>query len=134
MQIWFQNRRQITRRKSRPFYSQDSGVSDVFSSQESAATTACSSFSLPASGDEHLSSQSTVLQSQTIIDTASSMLVGKSVEHKIDAGSPVTEDAPSEISATNVPVQSEKKGDASIIQTTDHQTSSKNCMELVPPN
>ncbi|KAL8792928.1 MAG: hypothetical protein Q9195_004425 [Heterodermia aff. obscurata] len=125
VQIWFQNRRQIARRKSRPFYSQESGLSDMFSSQESTATTACSSFSLPELVDEHLSSQSSVQQSQTIVDTASSMPVGELWERKIVARDSVTDDTPSEISAANVSVQPGKKIDASIVHTTDLQTSSK---------
>ena len=109
----------------------------MFSSQESTATTAGSSFSLPALGNEHLSSQSTVQQSQTIIDTVSSMPVGEFREHKINARSSVTEDLPSEISAANVQVQSEKKVDkkvdASMVHTINHQTSSKDCMESILP-
>lgn len=129
MQIWFQNRRQITRRKSRPFCSQESGVSDVFSSQESTATTASSSFSRPKPADEHLSSQSTVQQSQTIIDTASSMPAGEFREHQTDARSSVLEDTPSEISSVKVPVQSEEKADTSNVNAVDLQTSSKSCTE-----
>ena len=99
----------------------------MFSSQESTETTTCSSFSVPELGDEHLSSQSTVQQSQTIIDTTPSMAIGELNEHRIDARNPATEDTPSEISAAKVPVQS-KKVDASIVNTTDHQTSSKDGM------
>ena len=106
----------------------------MFSSQESTATTAYSSFSLPDLGDEHLSSQSTVQQSQTIINTAPSMPVGEFREQKIDARSSVTEDTPSEESAAKVPVQSEKKVDASIVHTTDVRTYPKNCTELIPSN
>ena len=51
----------------------------------------------------------------------------------MDAVSSVTADTQSEISAANAPVQSEKKVDASVNHTTDLQTSSKDCMELIPP-
>ena len=47
----------MTRRKSHPFSSQDSGISDMFSSQESSRSAAFSSFSLPDLGDEPSSSQ-----------------------------------------------------------------------------
>lgn len=67
MQIWFQNRRQVTRRKSQPL-SLSNIDSTLFSSQDSLGTSAYSSFSVSDSSQpEPLSSQTSCANTQSAI-------------------------------------------------------------------
>lgn len=127
-QIWFQNRRQITRRRSRPFSSQDSGVSDMFSSQESNVTTVFSSFSAPDVGDEYLSSPSTLQQSQTVLNSTSSAQADQKGNNETDAKSSAAECATVEIPAADIVPPTEKEADTSI-DSTKLESSSTNRTE-----
>ena len=64
----------MTRRRSRPISSQGSGVSDMFSSQDSNGVAVYSSFSSNGIGEEDLSSQTSVESSHSVSGIASPKL------------------------------------------------------------
>jgi len=65
MQIWFQNRRQMTRRKSQPLSVPNLDTA-LFSSQESLSNSAYSSFSMSEQSQQHpISSQTSYTKTQS---------------------------------------------------------------------
>lgn len=103
----------------------------MFSSQDSSGTAAYSSFSLPDVSDELLPTQSTVQQSQSVLDSASPMLLGAVGDNKPNPKSPAVETEAEEQSAASVRSPPEKTVDASVEETVNAQSSSANRKKLI---
>lgn len=79
LQIWFQNRRQVTRRKSQPLSFPDLDTA-LFSSQESLGSSAYSSFSIcEESRQDSMSSQTDYTKTQSIEALTEDNQAGKEV-------------------------------------------------------
>lgn len=100
----------------------------MFSSQESNVTTTFSSSSAPDVGDKSLSSQSTLQQSQTVLDSPSSARVDQKGNNETGAKSSAAESVTVEIPAADVAPPPEKEAGA-LIDTTNLESSSTNCTE-----
>ena len=124
----------MTRRKSQHVSSQDSGVSDMFLSQDSSETAVYSSFSSNEISEERFSSQSSFPQSQSVPDTVLSKLPGDLGCDETAPTSSVPEIAATEVAtATEVPPcmhQSNASNDPSI----SCQSSSGICMAAIAPH
>ena len=104
----------MTRRRSRPNSSQDSGVSNIFSSQESSGVAIYSSFSSNSIGEEHLSSQTSVDLSHSVPEIASPKLPEDSSSQDSVLVSLVPVIAATEVAATAEAPPSVQKVDASV--------------------
>ncbi|KAL2037393.1 hypothetical protein N7G274_009878 [Stereocaulon virgatum] len=111
VQIWFQNRRQLTRRKSRPLISTEI-FSHFLSSQEHSDNPSFSSLSAPRSSQQLPSSQSSIFNSQSTVSSLPMILPNKPSVATIHSSVPQAKSArPLSIAAaddsgTNKPVSS----------------------------